>query len=523
MKSTVAYFSPEFAFISDMPNYAGGLGVLAADTLFSCADLGINIAGVSLMYHKDDDAKKAFDPSGFMKKRRETVEVGIEDRKVKIGIWQMNIKGKGRHVVPVFFLTSYLPENKPWDRDLTKDLYAGDRYTRLGQEVILGIGGVRALEAMGYKNISRYHLNEGHCALSIFELLSKNSRDAELVRSKTSLTIHTPVESGREYFDYSLFNKTFGETIPPDIKNIAGAEQVDMVRLAINLSGKKNSVSRKHNEICREMFPGVEFENVTNGIYHSRWTGNFMEKLFDESLKGWKNKPEIFENAASLISDGKLTKARDGEKRNFVSWLNKEAGSDFKKDVLTIGFARRFVPYKRPLFIFSDLEKFKKICKEKVQIVFASKCYPDDSFCNGSQEAIYEHEKEIGGEVKIAQIHDYNLDIARRMVSGCDVWLNNPICGYEASGTSGMKAALNGVLNLSILDGWWLEGFERDAHSGLAFGCENQEDMYDKLSDAVECYYGRKEEWTSKMKHSMGLLSFFNTHRLVREYEKKIW
>lgn len=540
----VAYFSMEFALASDIPNYAGGLGVLAADMLYSAADLGLKAVGVSLIYHGNDDPKLAFPLAHYFERCPETVEVQIENRRVKVAIWKKEIKS-GRHHVPVYFLSTFLPENERWDRDLTKNLYADNAYTRLCQEALLGIGGVRALETLGYADTRHYHLNEGHCSFLTLELLRQNNYDENKVRALCSFTTHTPIASGHDYFDYDLTNRVIGGALPWDIRQLAGNDRLGMTQLALSLSGKANAVSRRHAEVCREMFPGREFEYVTNGIYHPHWAGRHMRRLLDENLPDWRDQPEILANAPQEISDKELFRARKKEKEDLVEWINsnpeffpfRDVGDEdyFSEDVLTIGFARRFVPYKRPELIFRQAEALRKIGNKKLQLVFAGHCGPTDNFCNTIMHTIEDYTQKFRGEIKVALVPDYKLDIAFHLVSGCDVWLNTPIPPQEASGTSGMKAALNGCLNLSVPDGWWIEGIQKYPKAGWAFGSrtidadegrrddEDAEDLIAKLQNVIYCYYERKEEWAERMKYSIALLSYFNTHRVIREYQEKMW
>jgi len=541
----VAYFSMEFAFHDELNNYAGGLGVLAADTMYSFADLGVPAVGVSLIYHQNDDKEKAFLPEKFMKKREETVEVTIENRKVKIIIWQMDVVGKNGHIVPVFFLSSYSPENTRWDRDLTKYLYASDRYTRLGQEAILGVAGYRALKKMGYNTIEHYHMNEGHTALLGLERLRANGNIIDIVKSKSTFTTHTPIPAGHDYFDYQLVYETLGNIIPPNIRDLATRDTLGMTQLAMNLSCKTNSVSKAHNEVCKSMFPGQTIENVTNGIYHPRWAGDSMRELFNTYLPDWEQNPTVFEKAVEAIPTEALLNARRAEKKALVEWINKDPENFpieniieedlFSEDILTIGFARRFVPYKRPGLIFNNLDKLRDIGYKKLQIVFAGRCHPDDMFCNKLRDTIMHCGLELRGQIKVVVVPSHDLEIAKHLTAGVDVWLNNPIPPREASGTSGMKAAENGVLNLSILDGWWTEGMEQAPMAGWGFGgssheenfadrdTQDAEELLINLKDVINCYYERKDEWNERMKHAISLLSFFNTHRLVKEYDERIW
>jgi len=538
----VAYFSMEFALESDIPNYAGGLGVLAADMMYSCADLGVAAVGVSLIYHQHDDPASAFPLDRYFERCWETVEVMIENRSVKVAIWKKEIKS-GRHRVPIFFLSTYLPENQPWDRDLTKNLYAGDGYTRLCQETILGVGGVRALAALGYTDIRHYHLNEGHCSLLTLELLRQYAYDENKVRSLCSFTTHTPIPAGHDYFDYDQAYRTISDVLTWNIRQLAGPDRLGMTQIGLALSAKANAVSRRHTEVCREMFPGQNFLSITNGVYHPRWVGKHMKALFDRLLSDWKMKPEILAEAPRLLSDTDLDLAREKEKKELVRWINAHqeffpfekvtAKERFSKDILTIGFARRFVSYKRPELIFALSETLQKIGSGRIQLVFAGHCSPTDNFCTNIMQDIEKYTQKFRGDIRVALVPDYKLNIAHHLVSGCDIWLNTPIPPQEASGTSGMKAALNGCLNFSIPDGWWLEGIEKYPQSGWVFGGQNAtgsdrdekdaSDLMLKLEDAIDCYYNRKEEWTERMKYSIALLSIFNTHRVVRQYQEEMW
>ncbi len=538
----VAYFSMEFAFDDCFRNYAGGLGVLAADTMYSFADLEVPAAGVTLWYHQDDDAGKALDPSPFMTRRPETVEIQIEYRTVKLAIWEYAARGASGRSVPVFFLSSYLPENKRWDRDLTKWLYAADRYTRLGQEAVLGIGGYRALKACGFDPIRHYHMNEGHTALLNLERLRANGFNDDTVRGKSTFTTHTPIPAGHDYFDYHLARTSIGWVLPDNIQDLATHDSLGMTQLAMNLSARTNAVSRKHRDVTAAMFPGHAIEYVTNGIYHPRWVGDALGSLFDAKLAGWRADPKLLEKVFE-VPDDELIAARRAQKQELVEWVNamerctdssaREKDDEFDTDTLTIGFARRFVPYKRPNLIFRDIDRLREIGYRKVQFVFAGRCHPDDTYCNQLRETIAHHDCELRGQIRTVVVPDYDLAIAKKLVTGIDVWLNNPVPPREASGTSGMKAALNGALNLSILDGWWIEGFEARPKAGWGVpgsGSEGDEgDSRDNealltaLADVIRCYYDGRDEWNDRVKNAIALAGTFNTHRMVREYQEKMW
>lgn len=541
----VAYFSMEVAFATHMPNYAGGLGILAADTIMSCADMGVNVVGISLLYHEHDNLEYGFRGERYLTRRTETVEVEIEGRKIKIAIWQKEIIGRGGAVVPIFFLSSHMPENEKWDRDLTKHLYATDRYTRLGQEIILGVGGVRALEVLGYDKVHTYHLNEGHAAFATFELLRRHNYDEKKVRSLVTFTTHTPIPAGHDYFDYGLAGNSLREMMPLNVRDLAGKDSLGMTQLAMNLSKSTNSVSKRHQKVCEEMFPGKKIENVTNGIYAPRWTGEIMTELFNTHLPGWDENPDVFGEAVKRLPSRELHDTKLMEKNELTNWINfnktffsvtNVSRDDFlKNDTLTIGFARRFVPYKRPDLIFKDLNRLGNLHKKTVQIVFANRCHPDDFYCNDLRAKLNEYGEKLRGKVKIVLIPDYDLKIAKKLVAGCDIWLNTPVAPLEASGTSGMKAALNGALNVSTRDGWWIEGLEKQPLSGWGFGGRESfpneqardeaeaKELMEALEEAANCYYKTPDKWTERMKHAIALAEFFNTSRLVKEYSKNIW
>ena len=535
----------EFALKSEIPNYAGGLGVLSADLMHSCADLGVQACGVTLMYHVSEDPKTAFQPGHEFKKRPETINIHIEDRNVVVGVWEYIIKGEKGNV-PVYFLDTNLPENKRWDRDITKKLYTLDSYTRLCQEAILGIGGVRMLRALGYSDIQIFHMNEGHAAFLTFELLKELDYKDEAVREKCVFTTHTPIPAGHDRFDYKLVQQVLGEKMPWHIKKLAGEKELNTTRLALSLSQKVNAVSKKHREVCQKMFPDVAFESITNGIYLKRWTSESFATLFNQYLEGWEKEPEKLANAVN-IPDQEIKIAHQKNKQVLIEFINSKpeffpiAKKSLKKedkldlDTLTISFARRFVPYKRPLFLFSDLERLRALGDQKLQLIFAGPYHPDNEFAMEAINQLIRLGKDLRGHIRIVIFPDYNLEFARLLTQGSDVWLNNPQPPLEASGTSGMKVAVNGGINLSISDGWWPEGYELNPKSGWIFGQETLEKvdpnqdkidsdaLYNALSEIIDCYENKPKEWCEYMKQAITLGTTFNTHHCVKEYMEKMW
>ncbi len=543
----VAYFSMEFALNHEIPNYAGGLGVLAADIMNSIADTNYPAVGVGLIYHQSEDMAYKFHPEFYMKKLSQTVTVQIEGRDVTVGGYQYDVITPDHKTVPIYFLTTFCSNNEPHDRDITKHLYSSDGYTRCAQEAILGIGGVKMLRALGYQDLKYFHLNEGHAAFATLELLRESEWSDDKVRELTRFTTHTPVPAGHDKFDYDLAYKVLGDQIPWHIKTLATQEQLSMTHLALNLSGRTNGVSKKHQLICFDMFPGHSFEGITNGVHHVRWASPHTRELFDRVIPKWREKPALLSKAVEKISDEDLKGMREKNKQMLVDWVNENPAffhfeGDLKKsdmfetDRLTIVFARRFVPYKRPLLAFRDLERLKKLGHKKLQFVFAGHCHPDDQFCMGRKESLRNAAHQLRGSIRIAVVPDYRLDIAEKLVAGANIWLNNPIPPREASGTSGMKAALNGVQNLSVLDGWWIEGLKSKPKAGWGFGetvdpewSEDQRDdhhadqLYTELEEAIDIYFNRPEEWLERSKQAISLLGHFNTHRVVEAYDEVMW
>lgn len=541
-----AYFSMEFAFDARIPNYAGGLGVLAADMMYSMADLGTPAVGISLIYHQSEDPNHKFHPEFFMHRLPQTVQVQIEDRSVTVGAYQYNAVSPSGNTIPIFFLTTFSGDNEAWDRDITKNLYASGAYQRLTQEVILGIGGVKMLRALGYKNLKNFHLNEGHAALSTLELQREYNWNDDKVRKVTKFTTHTPVAAGHDKFDYDLAYQVLGDQIPWHIREIATPDQLHLTHLALNLSSKTNGVSLKHADVCHDMFPGHDFIGITNGIHHVRWAAPATRMCYDKFMPKWRRNPSLLTEGVAKIPTPDLVNMRAENKRVLIDWINENPSffhhdGDLKpKDLfdyetLTIVFARRFVPYKRPLLIFRDLERLQKLGHKKIQLIFAGNCHPDDHFCNNRKLTLRNLAKELRGSIKIAVIPQYNVDIAVKLVSGTNLWLNNPVSPREASGTSGMKAALNGALNLSIADGWWLEGHEMKPDSGWSFGNphndlpENERDdrdadeLYTCLEEALDEYENNPTKWGHRLRESMSLVGYFNTHRVIEDYQAKMW
>jgi starch phosphorylase len=554
-RAMIAYFTMEIGLRPGIPTYSGGLGVLAGDTIKSAADLGLPMVGVTLLTRKGyfrqeltEDGTQIehpveWDPTRLLERLPETVPVTIEGRHVHVGVWKYNVASMTGAIVPVFFLDTDLPENREEDRAITHQLYGGDQAYRLKQEIVLGIGGVRILHELGI-NVFKYHLNEGHSALLTLELLQwyrldiretwdeKLVWDEEAVRERCIFTTHTPVEAGHDKFPYDLVNRILGEHVPFDVlKELAGQDRLNMTLLALNLSNYVNGVAKRHGEVSREMFLGYHIHSITNGVHSFTWTCEPFRELYNRYLPGWANEPELFVRI-DTVADEEVWQAHVQSKANMIEKIREHTGVELSPDILTIGFARRATSYKRADLLFSDIKRLGRIGSGRLQIVYSGKAHPKDEPGKELIRRIFAHAKELQGEVTIVYLPDYNMETACCLVSGVDLWLNTPLRPMEASGTSGMKAAHNGVPNFSVLDGWWIEGHIEGVtgwsigphpnreHSADYNGTGDAEDLYNKLENVImPLYYNDRPGWIRVMKDAIGKNAyFFNSHRMMRRY-----
>jgi len=551
----IAYFSMEIGVQNDIPTYSGGLGVLAGDTIRSGADLKLPMIAVTLISKKgyfrqelDDKGRQtempdSWNPARYMTLLPARISVQIEGRDVVVQAWLYKVKSLTSGSIPIFFLDTDVEGNIPDDREITSYLYGGDLTYRLKQEIVLGIGGVRMLHELGFA-IKKYHMNEGHSSLLTIELLNMHKRPIEdvwderlvwdigKIKDLCVFTTHTPVEAGHDQFPYELVKTVLGELIPFDVlKNLGGKDHLNMTLLGLNLSEYVNGVAKKHREVSRNMFPGYEINAITNGVHSYTWTSESLKCLFDAYLPGWANEPELFVRVGR-IPDEELWNAHMKAKRSLFEYIKSKIGIDLDPEILTIGFARRATAYKRPHLLFSDIERLERIGSGKLQIIYAGKAHPRDETGKRIIENIFSFRARLKDKIKIVYLKNYDMDIALRLVSGVDVWLNTPLRPLEASGTSGMKAAHNGVLNFSILDGWWIEG-HIEGFTGWSIGpsptetklhenmdTRDAEDMYKKLEYIIiPLFYGDRHGWTRMMQNAIGKNAYyFNTHRMMRRY-----
>ncbi|UCF50359.1 MAG: alpha-glucan family phosphorylase [Thermoplasmatales archaeon] len=542
-KPKIAYFSMEIGINENIPTYSGGLGILAGDTIKSCADLNVPVVGVTLLsengyfYQKLDEngnqieLPMRFEVSNHLKQLPTITEVKIENRDVKIRTWYHQVKGISGFIVPVFFLDTNIEGNSEWDKALTKYLYGGDHKYRLAQEIILGIGGVRMLRALGYTTIDRYHMNEGHAALGTLELYDQLN-DVEKVRDECVFTTHTPVAAGHDQFDLSIVKPMLGSILPEFILNdITFEHKLNMTKLALFFSHYVNGVAKKHGEVSRMMFPGYSIDSITNGVHSTTWVSEPFKRLFDKHMPGWRSDPYILRSAQS-IQKNDIWNAHMESKKELINFVNKEFEANMNYDDFTIGFGRRQTPYKRPELIISDPNRLMQIAEKvgPIQIIFAGKAHPKDFSGKDAIKKIFKVMKSIDNKVNITFINNYDIKIGKMMTSGVDIWLNTPRRPKEASGTSGMKAAHNGVPQLSTLDGWWLEGCIENI-TGWSIGPEktdkaesddetDKNDLYDKLENwIIPKFYNDRDNWIRTMRSCIAInASFFNTNRMIQQY-----
>lgn len=551
----IAYFSMEIGLSQDIPTYSGGLGVLAGDTIKSAADLKLPVVAITLCHRKgyfrqtldesgwQHEHPREWSPEEFMELLPTKTLVSVEDRDVKVQAWLYRVKSPTGGILPVLFLDTDIPGNVEQDRRLTDHLYGGDLAYRLKQEIVLGIGGARILDALGF-HIRKYHMNEGHASLLTLELLNRSRRhvedtwdersawDTHRVTEQCVFTTHTPVEAGHDRFPYDLVEKILGEKVPyPLLHELAGKDELNMTMLALNLSRYVNGVAKKHGEVSKALFPGFEIHAITNGVHPFTWTSPYFVTLYDKYLPGWANEPELLVRV-DAIPDDDIWDAHCGAKAYLFQYIQETTGTLLDPSVLTFGFARRAATYKRGDLIFSDPQRLLDIAGGKLQLVFGGKAHPQDQPGKEIIQRIVQNIRKYGGEIKAVYLPNYNMDVAYRLIPGVDVWLNNPIRPLEASGTSGMKAALNGVPNFSVLDGWWIEG-HIEGVTGWSIGPtpqalnldtnssqEDVSDLYDKLENTIlPLYYKDRQGWIRVMKNAIGKNGYyFNTHVMMRRY-----
>lgn len=548
---TIAYFSMDVAIDSAIPTYSGGLGILAGDTLRSAADLGVPMVAFTLLHRKGYfdqrldaagnqlESPAQWSPEKHLKPLPARVSLTIEGREVRIRAWQHLFHGVMGHTVPLLLLDTDLEENDPRDRLLTDHLYGGDERYRLCQEAVLGFGGVQMLELLDYPGVKLYHMNEGHSAFATVAVLEQlwtatadrgfSEGQVEEVQSRCVFTTHTPVPAGHDRFSAELVRQVLGDARAGLLRQIGVMDgALNMTELALRLSGYVNAVSMRHGEVSREMFPGYPIEAITNGVHAETWTSRPLSVLYDRRIPGWRRDNSYLRYAVGFpveeFQDAHLEAKKDLLQQ--VRWLT---GIQLADSVFTLGFARRATAYKRGDLLFTDLERLKSIASRvgPLQLIYAGKAHPRDDGGKAIIRRIFEASAELANDVRVVYLENYDMALGKSICAGVDVWLNTPLRPQEASGTSGMKAALNGVPSLSVLDGWWIEG-HIEGVTGWSIGELNgtQEhatevnSLYEKLEEVIlPLYYKTPEKFAHVMRAAIAFNgSFFTTQRMMFQY-----
>ncbi len=561
-KTSIAYFSMEIGLQSDIPTYSGGLGILAGDTVRTAADMEVPMVGVTLLprkgyFHQALDAagnqiekSDAWDVSDHLRQLKARVTVVMDKRELKVRAWQYDVVGATGFTVPVLFLDTDMRGNDARDRKLSHHLYGGDERYRLCQEYVLGVGGARMLRALGYEHIDRFHMNEGHAAFLILQLVDEELSRAggrkikpehiESVRRKCVFTMHTPVAAGHDKFPMSMVRKVLGRHKIWDLRGeLAGdRDTLNMTYLALNFSRYVNGVSEQHGRVSREMFASYQIDAITNGVHAATWVSGPFQRLLDRYTPAWRTDNFSIRYALSVPVE-EVWQAHTKCKAKLIRYVAKHQKVKLDPEVFTIGFGRRATAYKRADLILRDLDRLKEIAPSAgpFQIVFAGKAHPQDAAGKRLIGQVFEARERLEPDVRLVYLPNYDMDVAKVMIPGVDVWLNTPQPPHEASGTSGMKAALNAVPSLSMLDGWWIEGCVENL-TGWAIrdggkarkgrkdtSAKDAAALYAKLQDVViPMFYRDRARYMRIMLCALALNgSFFNTQRMLQEYLLKAY
>jgi len=555
---TIAYFSMEIGLMEEMPTYSGGLGVLAGDTLRAAADWGLPMAAVTLL-HRKGYFRQRLDSDGFQTEESDgwrvedhlaeltpRVQVEVEGKPVILRCWRRVLEGVLGATIPVYFLDSDLPENGETERRLTDHLYGGDKRYRLSQECILGIGGLRMLRALGYEGLETYHMNEGHSSLLTLELMGQLARhagrtdpstdDVNRVKNQCVFTTHTPVSAGHDRFPKDLVKQVLSPDLFQTLDKLYPGDEINLTELALLHSRFVNGVARRHGEVTRGMFGKVDVRAITNGVHSATWAAPSWQRLFDRHVPGWREDNQSL-RYVTYVPLEEIEEAHREAKRTLLDRVLADLGRELDPDRFTIGFARRSTAYKRAGLLLHDVERLNRMAETHgpLQIIYAGKAHPQDDRGKEIIREIFAARKKLSPKIELVYLEDYGVSLAGRLTSGVDLWLNTPEAPLEASGTSGMKAAVNGVPSLSILDGWWIEGHiegvtgwsigDQPALPSVPDGQKDADNLYRKLESVIlPLYYRDRGAYLEVMRHAVALNgSFFNTERMVSEYARQAY
>jgi glycogen phosphorylase len=544
----------EIAIRPEMPTYSGGLGMLAGDTLRSAADLSIPLVAFTLLHRKgyfqqhlapdgvQTETVQPWNPADFCVEEPARVTVLIEDRIVTARAWRYDIQGRFGHVVPIYLLDTDLEANTGWDRGLTDHLYGGDENYRMQQEIVLGMGGVRMANALGLR-VNVYHMNEGHASLLTLALLERQlcggplraatETDIEHVRRQCVFTTHTPVPAGHDRFSTEQSIRILGGERTARLQQLGCFKDgmFNMTLLALRFSRYANAVAMQHGKVSRPMFPEYAIDTITNGVHAPTWISEPVQQMLNEHIPAWQRDNLYLRNAIDL-PEAEILAAHARAKEELLAEVGSRTGVVLSPKVLTLGFARRAATYKRASLLFTDTERLAAIAKAAggLQILFAGKAHPHDGPGKAIIQQVVEEAARLSNDMlHILYLENYDWGLGAKLTAGVDVWVNTPRRPYEASGTSGMKAALNGVPSLSILDGWWIEGWiEGVTGWAIEDGANDQEEaesLYRKLESAVvPLYLDAPEKWARLMRTTLAFNgSYFNTNRMVKQYNRNAY
>ncbi len=548
---TIAYFSMEIALSPDLPTYSGGLGMLAGDTLRSAADTAAPMVAISLAHrrgyfrqHLDANGQQTetdvpWSPETTLPSAGKTINIFMNGRNLQIRAWRFDVIGVTGHIIPVFLLDTDLEGNDPWDRQLTDHLYGGDTFYRLCQETVLGLGGIHLLHALGCRP-EVHHMNEGHAALLSVGLLehqlgqfggrsisTATDADFDTVKQQCVFTTHTPVPAGHDQFGIDHMYQVLGNERAAVIERAGAIHNgcLNMTYLALRFSRFVNGVAMQHGKVSQHMFPEATVHAVTNGVHAATWLSGPFQQLLDHEIPSWRTDNQYLRSVYGIAPAQIAATHRIG-KLALMDAVKQRTGQQFDANILTLGFARRVATYKRASLLFTDPARLTKIAERigGLQILFAGKAHPADMGGKALIRDVFAAAAHLNSSaLKIVYLENYDWGLGAQLTQGVDVWVNTPLRPYEASGTSGMKAALNGVPSLSTLDGWWIEGCAEDI-TGWAIedrdsAPEEAASLYDKLENNIAPLYADKNAWARMQQHCIAMNgTFFNTHRMLAQY-----
>ncbi|HEX4156366.1 MAG TPA: alpha-glucan family phosphorylase [Acidobacteriaceae bacterium] len=544
----IAYFCMEIALRKDLPTYSGGLGVLAGDTLRSAADTGVSMVTISLVHrrgyfqqHLDASGQQTesdvlWSPENTLPSANQTITLSLQGRDLTVRAWRFDVIGVSGHIIPVFLLDTDVDGNDPFDRTLTDHLYGGDTYYRLCQEAVLGLGGIHLLHALGCQP-EVCHMNEGHAALLSIGLLEErlhgaplfnaSDADAEAVRKTCVFTTHTPVPAGHDQFGIDQTTTILGHERTACIERFGALHNglLNMTYLALRFSRYVNGVSMQHGKVSQGMFPEYPIHAITNGVHAATWLSQPFQRLFDKEIPSWRHDNQYLRSVYGIEPET-IDSTHALGKQRLLATVKTRTGIQLDPNILTLGFARRVAAYKRATLLFSDGQRLHDLAERigGLQIIYAGKAHPADGAGKALIRQVFDAAAKLESpRLRILYLENYDWDLGEQLTNGVDVWLNTPRRPYEASGTSGMKAALNGVPSLSVLDGWWIEGC---AENITGWAIEDFDDevkeadhLYNKLEKVVAPLYNDKNAWAQIRRHCIAMNgTFFNTHRMLGQY-----